>query len=293
VEVPAAEVAYTALGDLMLLTKARLSFLVVVTTFVGACMAAPGALNWLRLFHAVAGTALAAAAAAVLNQVAEAKVDRLMERTRHRPIPGGRIKRRSALWLGLALAAVGCGELAAAVNWLSASLALATVLLYVLLYTPLKRRTSFCTVVGAISGAIPPMIGWTAMRPSLDFGAWVLFGILFTWQMPHFLAIAWMYRDEYAGAGFVMLQRDDHSGSATALQSLVYTLALGLITVFPFATGLASSNYLGGALALDSVLLLFAFQFLFERDRSSARALFLASISYLPLLLTLMVCTKI
>lgn len=291
-EIPRPEVTHGPVSDLIVLTKARLSLLVVVTTFVGACMAATGPINWLRMFHAILGTSLAAAAAAVLNQVVEAKVDRLMERTRYRPIPAGRIKRLSALWLGLALGTLGCAELLLWVNRLSAALALATVAIYVLLYTPLKRKTSFCTVVGAIAGAIPPMIGWTAMHPALDFGAWVLFGILFTWQMPHFLAIAWMYRDEYAQAGFTMLQRDDRSGSATALQSLLYTLALGLISVFPFAAGLASSNYLAGALALDSMLMLFAVQFLFQRDRSSARSLFFASIVFLPLLLGLMVCAK-
>jgi heme O synthase-like polyprenyltransferase len=137
------------------------------------------------------------------------------------------------------------------------------------------------------------MIGWVAARPSLDFGAWVLFGVLFTWQMPHFLALAWMYRDEYRQAGFVMLPREDTSGSTTAMHAVLYTLALGLISVFPFAAGLTGTDYLAGALALDSMFLLLALQFLMQRERSSARALFFASIIYLPLLLGLMVCTRV
>jgi protoheme IX farnesyltransferase len=281
------------LGDLMQLTKARLSLLVVITTWLGYCMASTGPLNWWRLLHAVLGTAIAAAAAAVLNQVAEADVDRLMERTRHRPIPAGRMSRKRAAVLGIALGIVGCSYLYLKVNGLSAALAALTVAIYLWIYTPMKRRTSMCTLAGAVAGAIPPMIGWVAARPSLDFGAWVLFGVLFTWQMPHFLAIAWMYRDEYRQAGFVMLPRDDTSGSTTAMHAVLYTLALGLISVFPFAAGLTGTDYLAGALALDSMFLLLALQFLMQRDRSSARALFFASIIYLPLLLGLMVCTRV
>jgi heme o synthase len=183
--------------------------------------------------------------------------------------------------------------LALAVNGLSAILAAATILIYIAAYTPLKRRTSLCTIVGAISGAIPPVIGWTAVQPSFGLEAWVLFGILFTWQMPHFLAIAWMYRDEYAQAGFVMLRRDDLSGCATAMQSLLYTGALIVCTLIPFYAGINSSIYLGGALALDGIMLLFAVQFLIERDRASARRLFFASIFFLPLILGLMVFTKV
>jgi protoheme IX farnesyltransferase len=280
-------------GDLMQLTKARLSLLVVVTTALGYCMASTGPMNWLRMLHAVLGTAIAAASAAVLNQVAESDVDRLMERTRHRPIPAGRMGRGTAAVLGVALGLIGCAYLYLAVNTISAVLAAITVAVYLWIYTPMKRRTSLCTLAGAVAGAIPPMIGWVAAKPSLDFGAWVLFGVLFTWQMPHFLAIAWMYRDEYAQAGFVMLPRDDRSGCNTALQAVLYTLALGLISVFPFMTGITGADYLAGALALDSMFLLLALQFLLQRERSSARSLFLASIIYLPLLLGLMVCTKV
>ena len=293
-EVPRAEVETgpSALSDFMVLTKARLSLLVIVTTFVGFCMASGARLDWLLLFHAVAGTTMAACAAAVLNQFMEANVDRLMERTRHRPLPAGRMKSGHALALGLGLAVAGVAWLWFTANAMSAYLAAATILIYIALYTPLKRRTSLCTIVGAVAGAIPPVIGWAVVHPSLDLGAWVLFGILFTWQMPHFLAIAWMYRDEYAQAGFVMLPSDDISGCATALQSLLYTIGLTGITLVPFFVGLNSAIYLAGAVLLDAVMIVCAVQFLMQRTRPSARRLFFASILFLPLVLGLMVFTK-
>jgi heme o synthase len=178
------------------------------------------------------------------------------------------------------------------VNPLTSILAAATIVIYVFLYTPLKRRTPLCTLVGAVAGAIPPVIGWVAMQPLHSAGAWVLFGILFLWQMPHFLAIAWMYRDEYAQAGFVMLRRDDQTGCATAMDSLICTLLLTCITIVPFQTGLTGGIYLSAALTLDCVFLFLAVQFLLERDRSSARRLFFGSILYLPLALAVMVCTR-
>jgi protoheme IX farnesyltransferase len=283
------------LSDLVTITKARLSLLVIITTFVGVCMAsgANGSrLDWLLIVNATLGTALAAAASGVLNQAMESHVDRLMERTRHRPLPAGRWRLSTAVVLGVALAVIGVAWLAFTCNAMSAYLAASTVLIYLALYTPLKRKTSLCTIVGAVSGAIPPVIGWTAARPSLDLGAWVLFGILFTWQMPHFLAIAWMYRDEYAAAGFVMLKRDDTTGSATAFTSLVFTAALVLVTMIPFWSGMVSTSYLAIALLLDAAMAGCALRFLVERSRPSARALFLASIIFLPLILGLMVVTK-
>ena len=291
-QLPPVEVEQGILSDLMVLTKARLSLLVIITTFVGFCTASGARFDWLLLIHAVLGTTLAACAAAVLNQYLEANVDRLMERTRHRPLPAGRMRPGTALVLGSALGITGVAWLWLFTNPLSTGLAAATIFIYIALYTPLKRRTALCTIVGALSGAIPPVIGWTAVRPSLDLGAWVLFGILFTWQMPHFLAIAWMYRDEYAQAGFVMIKSDDLSGCATAMQSLLYAVALVVITLIPFHAGLNNSLYLGGALLLDGILLLYAVQFLIERNRASARQLFFASIFYLPVLLGLMVFTK-
>lgn len=279
------------LNDLFTLTKARLSLLVIITTCVGFLLASR-TLDWMRLLHATLGTALAAAGAGALNQWLEVRVDRLMERTRNRPLPAGRMSRGVALIVGLALSAAGITWLALACNATSAWLAAATVVTYIALYTPLKRKTSLCTIVGAISGAIPPVIGWTAARPSFDLGAWVLFGILFTWQMPHFLAIAWMYRDEYAQAGFVMLRRDDVSGSATAFESLGFTLALVAITMIPFWSGLLTDTYLSGALMLDAAMTGAAVWFLADRSRTAARSLFFTSIIFLPLILGLMVVTK-
>ncbi|MEA3210490.1 MAG: heme o synthase [Chthoniobacter sp.] len=280
------------MSDLVILTKARLSLLVIITTFVGFCAASGPQLNWPLLFHAVFGTTLAACAAAVLNQYVESNVDRLMERTRYRPLPAGRMKPATAMALGVGLGATGVTWLWCNTNALSAYLAAATIFVYIALYTPLKRRTSLCTIVGAISGAIPPVIGWTAVRPSLDPGAWVLFGILFTWQIPHFLAIAWVYRDEYAQAGFIMLKSDDVSGCATAMESLLFTAALAAITILPFRMGTNNGIYLGGALVLDAVMLFCAWQFLHQRTRPSARRLFFASIFFLLILLGLMVFTK-
>lgn len=291
VEVPRDEPVQGLWADLMVLTKARLSFMVVVTTFVGYCLASGSRLDWLELLHAVLGTTLSAASAGVLNQLMEANVDRLMERTRYRPLPMGRIKPAAALWLGVVLGVAGVVHLWINTNLLSAALALATILIYLFVYTPLKRKTALCTIAGAVAGALPPAIGWTAARPSMDVGAWMLFGVLFFWQMPHFLAIAWMYRDEYAQAGFHMLKRDDRTGSATALQSLFFSVLLFAVCFVPYTSGLVHGFYLLGAIPLNLAMLVCSVQFLMYRDRSSARRLFFCSIIFLPLLLGLMVLT--
>ena len=290
--VPHASAEPGILADLLDLTKARLNLLVLITTFVGYWMGAPGAIEWLRLLQAMLATALTAAAAAALNQLWERKIDMLMTRTAQRPLAAGRMQGGAALALGLGLGTAGTVWLWLAINSLSALLAASTVVIYVLLYTPMKRRTAFCTLVGAVSGAIPPVIGWAAANPHLTLGAWVLFGVLFTWQMPHFLAIAWMYRDQYRGAGLVMLKRDDQTGVTTAVTSLIFTLLLTFTTLVQFNAGLAGSMYLGGALVINSVFFLAALHFCADRSRPVARRLFFASILYLPLILGLMVFTK-
>jgi protoheme IX farnesyltransferase len=193
------------------------------------------------------------------------------------------------------LAGAGVIYLLCTTNPMTAWLAAATVCIYLFVYTPLKRKTAFCTVAGAISGAIPPVIGWTAAQgrhPELGLGAWILFGVLFLWQMPHFLAIAWLYRDEYAQAGFVMLKRDDVTGTITALTSLLFSFALLVITLIPFFAGVNNWVYLFGALALDVGLLFVAVQFTLDRTKTTARRLFFASILFPPLLLGLMVFTR-
>jgi heme o synthase len=279
-------------ADLLVLTKARLTLLVLITSFVGFCVASGEHLNWLHLIHVMLGTAFVAASSQVFNQVIEARVDRLMERTKNRPLPAGRMSRAQASLIGLSLGITGLAYLAVFTNWLCASLAASTVFVYLALYTPMKRLTPLCIPLGAVAGAIPPVIGWTAVRPSFDSGAWVLFGILFAWQMPHFLAIAWMYRDEYTRAGFVMLRPRDTGGLATGVESFVYTLLLILLTILPVALGLASAIYLIPAIAADALLLYCATKFLLHRTRPFARSLFFASILYLPVLLGLLVFSR-
>ncbi len=290
--IPHANAEPGILADLLDLTKARLNLLVLITTFVGYWMGSSGAMNWQRLICAMLGTALTAASAAALNQLWERKVDALMARTASRPLPAGRMKGGIAFALGLALGTAGTALLWFAVNSLSALLALGTLVIYVLIYTPMKRRTALCTLVGAVSGAIPPVVGWAAANPDLTLGAWVLFAVLFAWQMPHFLAIAWMYREQYRGAGFVMLKRDDETGFTTAATSFVFTLLLTAATLVPFDAGTAGGTYLGGALLINSVFFLAALHFFADRSRPVARRLFFASIIYLPLILGLMVFTK-
>jgi heme o synthase len=290
--VPHANAEPGILADLLDLTKARLNLLVLITTFVGYWMGSSGPVDWLRLAQAVLGTALCAASAAAFNQLWEVKVDALMPRTASRPIVAGRMTGGAAFWIALALGIAGTAWLALSANLLSAILAASTIVIYVLLYTPMKRHTAWCTLVGAVSGALPPVVGWAAANPHLTLGAWVLFGVLFAWQMPHFLAIAWMYRDQYRGAGLVMLKRDDHTGLPTAVTSLLFTFLLTAVTMVPFNAVLGGSMYLGGALVINSVFFLAALHFCADRSRPVARRLFFASILYLPLILALMVFTK-
>jgi heme o synthase len=281
------------LSDLLDLTKARLNMLVLITTFVGYWMGATGEVNWFRLIQTMLGTALCAASAAALNQLWEVKIDALMPRTSDRPIVAGRMKKSSALWIAVSLAVAGGVWLGFAANWLSSFLAVSTIFIYVFLYTPMKRASAWCTIVGAVSGAIPPVVGWAAANPNLSLGAWVLFGVLFAWQMPHFLAIAWMYRDQYRAAGLVMLKRDDQTGFPTALISLLFTFILTAVTLVQFNAGLGGSIYLGGALVFNSLFFLAALHFCADRSRPVARRLFFTSIFYLPLILGLMVFTKV
>ena len=282
----------TVLGDFAVLTKARLSLMVVFTTAIGYIVGAAGRpVGWGLLF-AVLGTSLAAASAGALNQWMEADVDRLMERTRNRPLPAGRMRPLQALWVGIALGVLGVGELFLTLPRMAAWLALATIGVYLVLYTPLKRKSAWCTYVGAVSGAIPPVIGWSAAEPTEAWGGWVLFGILFFWQIPHFLAIAWMYRDEYRGAGFVMIKSDDEDGFVTALQAFCFALALAAVTLIPAWIGQASTLYRGGAVLLNLLFCGSALVFLLERSRVSARRLFFMSITFLPVLLGLLAFSR-
>jgi protoheme IX farnesyltransferase len=285
--------SHTLLADLIMLTKARLTMLVLMTTALGFGFGSRYGVDWFLFFRVMFGTAFVAASASVLNQFIERKVDRLMGRTKERPLPAGRMAPGTALGLGVLLGVAGLIYLLNRVSPLCAGLAAATLAIYVGLYTPMKRKSAWCVTIGAISGAVPPVIGWAAATGSLGTGAWILFGILFFWQMPHFLALAWMYRDEYAQAGFCMLRRRDIAGIKAATESLLCAVALTAVTLLPAFLGLAHPVYVVMALACDGWLLACAVLFLAHRSRGSARRLFLASILYLPLVMTvLMVCRR-
>jgi protoheme IX farnesyltransferase len=279
-------------ADLAELVKARLSLLVLSTTLVGFLLGRGSApLAWPILFATLIGTALSACGAAALNQWWERDVDALMRRTRTRPLPAGRMHPNDALIFGILLSVFGVAGLAV-VNMFSAVLALATIVVYVLIYTPLKRISAINTLVGAIPGALPPLIGWIAATGEASLPGWVLFAILWFWQMPHFLAIAWMYRDEYAAAGFIFLTARDDDGRATTRQATLYTLCLVLVSLVPAFIGLNSPWYFAGAMVLGAAFCAPALRFAWLRSRESARVLFFASIIYLPLLLTLLVVTR-
>ena len=280
------------IGDLAELVKARLTLLVLLTTAVGFYLGSESPINYMALFHVFFGTAAAAAGAAALNQWWERRADALMRRTRTRPIPAGRMRPLQAFILGIALSVFGVGYLAIVCNGLSAVLAAITIAIYILAYTPLKRASTANTAVGAIPGAIPPMIGWSAARGSIDAGAWSLFAIVFLWQLPHFFAIAWMYREDYSRAGFRMISSDDSSGERSASQSVFFCILLLVIAGLPAFLGIVNSVYLGVELLLGGMFTAVAMRFLRMRNASAARLLFIASIAYLPLLLAALVLTK-
>jgi protoheme IX farnesyltransferase len=282
-----------SMSDLAELVKARLTLLVLLTTAVGYYLGARGPISFAGLLHAIFGTALAAAGAAALNQWWERRLDALMHRTRSRPIPGGRMLPRDALILGCLLSIGGVVYLTLTCNWLSALLAAATILIYIFAYTPLKRVSTFNTLVGAIPGALPPVVGWAAATGGADIGAWSLFAILFFWQMPHFFAIAWMYREDYARAGFEMISKDDNTGARSASQSVLFCILLLLISGIPQFLGLVNAVYLLVELVLNGFFIFVAMRFLRTQKVADARRLFLTSIAYLPLLLAALVLTKI
>ena len=283
--------ANRVLVDFAELTKARLTLLVLVTTAVGYYLGAP-VVEYVPLFHAVFGTALAAAGAAALNQWWEHRFDALMHRTRMRPIPAGRMLPRDALLVGSCLGVGGFLYLAIACNWLSAGLAAVTIAVYIFGYTPLKRISTTNTLVGAIPGALPPMIGWAAARNDVSWPAWSLFAILFCWQMPHFFAIAWMYREDYARAGFRMLSNSDPDGARSGRQSVLFAALLAMASVLPAFFGLSSRAFVPLELFLSAAFLALAVRFYTNRGVREARWLFLGSIIYLPLLLAALVLTK-
>ena len=290
---PALSAARARAADLYELTKPRMNFLVVVTTAVGFYMAARGGFtDWALLAHTLVGTALAAAGASVLNQYVERGHDGLMRRTQSRPLPAGRVAPLEALCFGVGLSAGGALYLSAFVNGLTATLGVVTIATYVFLYTPLKRHTTLCTIVGAVPGAIPPMMGWAAATDALPAEAWALFGILFFWQMPHFLAIAILYRDDYAAGGFKMLPVVDEGLVATGRQMLLYGLALIPVSLMPVGLRMAGGVYFAAAVLLGVAFLGFGAACALRKGRADARRMFFASIIYLPLLLAALMLDK-
>jgi heme o synthase len=277
----------------VVLTKPDVTFLVVITTVAGFYLASPAHLDWALLLHTLLGTTLVGAGTAALNQYVERDMDALMRRTSARPLPTGLLQPRDVLIFGLVTIVMGAAWLALAVNLLSCLLALATTVLYLGIYTPLKTRTTLATAVGAFPGAIPPLIGWAAARGSLSTGAWVLFGILFFWQFPHFMAIAWMYREDYARAGIKMLPTVDPSGDATFAQIVSTSAVLVLVSLLPAVIGMAGIHYFFGALVLGMILLQVSLWA--NRHRTNVRAKWLmhATVAHIPILLAWMIFDKV
>jgi protoheme IX farnesyltransferase len=282
----------TAFSDYLILTKVRITALVLVTTAAGFLLASSARVDPALLAWTLLGTGLAASGAAALNQFLEREADARMRRTAGRPIPAGRMTPAHGLAVGIGLSVAGVAVLVPFVNLLTGLLALATVLLYVGVYTPLKRMTPLNTIIGAIPGAIPPVMGWTAVTGEAGLPAWVLFAILFLWQLPHFLAIAWIFRDDYRLGGFPMLPVLDPDGEATGRQVALYCAALVPVSLIPTFLGLAGPIYFFGALLLGLAFLGAGLMMAVRRRGKEARRVLLASVTYLPLLLALMVADR-
>lgn len=274
------------------LTKPRVIRSVILTSAVGFYLASSGRLDLLLLFHTLVGTTLLSGGAAVLNEFLEREADGRMRRTCSRPLPSGRLSEGEALIAGSILIVVGSVYLALLTTLLAAFLGCVTLAVYLLVYTPLKMKTPICTTIGAIPGAIPPLIGWAAAKGSLDSHALLLFAILFAWQFPHFLAISWLYKEDYKRAGFAMLSSIDPDGRRTGRRILIFTVILFGLSVVPVTSGLTGTVYLVGALVLGSVFLWFGFEAALFRTTTAARHVLMASVVYLPLLLFLMVIDK-
>lgn len=279
--------------DFLELTKPRVSLMVLVTMFVGFYLGSEHGAGYLRLIETLIGTALAAGGTLALNQFLERRADALMARTRHRPLPDGRMQPTEALLFGVGLAAAGLLILALTVNALSALVTASIVGSYLFIYTPLKQRSSLCGVVGAVPGALPPVIGWTAATGSLSIEAWVLFAIMFLWQIPHTLAIARLYRDDFAKAGIRFLPVVESDGWTTGRQVITHSLALLVVSLLPTLLGLAGTVYFLAALLLGSGFLWYGIGLAISQSLAAARRLLLASLIYLPLLLVVMALDRV
>jgi protoheme IX farnesyltransferase len=280
---------YTLLSDYWELTKPEVNFLILITTFVGFYLGSSSEgqpVSSTRLLNTLLGTLLVASGTGTLNQYIEREFDAQMRRTARRPAAAGRLNPHAVLAFGVGLATVGSIYLAVAVNVLASVLAVLTLLSYLFLYTPLKRRTPLCVLIGAFPGAVPPLIGCAAALGRLNVEAWTLYAILFLWQFPHFMAIAWMYREDYDRAGYLVLPKGNARVPLVILETLLPLLALVVISIVPFSTRFTGILYGPGAL-LGLGFMYFGFEFVLQRSRATARQLLAASIIYLPLLFAL------
>ncbi len=276
-------------SDFLELTKPKLTSLILFTTFVGFCVGIPGPIPMLLLFHTLAGTALVAGGASAFNMYTERELDALMKRTAFRPLAAGRIRSDQAWFFALGISVAGFVYLFVFVNHLTSLLSATVFASYLFLYTPLKTRTWLCTLAGAFPGALPTVMGWVAANGRLGSGAWVLFAMVFLWQIPHFYSIGWMHREDYARAGLPVLSVVDWDGRRTGRQAVMFIAILIVATLLPARMGLAGPTYIAGAIALGSVFLAYGIHFARLRHRLSARRLFVVSALYLPALLVLLV----
>jgi protoheme IX farnesyltransferase len=287
--------SHAGAADYWALTKPDINFLIAIATFAGFYLGLPAEIHRfpiMLLIHTLIGTLLVASGASALNQYVERRFDARMRRTARRPLASGRLEPSCGLWFGIVLSFAGGIYLAVLVNALASLLAVFTLVCYLALYTPLKRKTPLCTLVGAVPGAIPPLIGWAAASGQLSLGAWALYAILFLWQFPHFMAIAWMYRDDYSRAGYVVLPRNEQGGRLMSWQALVASLVLIPASLSPTLTGGAGSLYFAVAILLSLGFLYYSARLAYQRSNAAARKLLMASIVYLPLLLLFMVLDK-
>jgi heme o synthase len=278
-------------ADYWALTKPDVNLLILIATAAGFCLAPSihlAGFPVLLLVHTLAGTLLVASGTATLNQYVERQFDAQMRRTKRRPLAAGRIDPSRALWFGIALSVSGVVYLAGTVNWLASLLAVLTLLSYLLIYTPLKRKTPLCTFVGAFPGAAPPLIGWAAASGTLSLEAWVLYGLVFLWQFPHFMAIAWMYREDYVRAGYVVLPHGESRNSLMRLQAVLPSFGLIALSFAPMLLEKEGLVYIAGALLFSSCFLYYAGQLAICKTNDSARRLLLASILYLPAVFLMM-----
>jgi protoheme IX farnesyltransferase len=293
---PCAVRSYATAADYWALTKPEINFLIAIATFAGFYLGLPTQLRafpFALLIHTLLGTLLIASGTGTLNQYVERRFDAQMRRTRRRPLAAGRLRPLAALWFGILLSFAGAIYLAVAVNALASLLALLTLASYLLLYTPLKRKTPLCTLAGALPGAMPPLIGWAAASGTLSFEAWVLYAMLFLWQFPHFMAIAWMYREDYSRAGYLVLPRGERSRCFMSWQTLGASFALIPVNLIPTVIGDAGLLYFVVACTLSVGFFFYSARLAFRRSNAAARRLLMASVIYLSLVFLVMVLNKL